>query len=159
MTLEIREYRAADAPALHEVFHAAIHGTASADYTPEQVAAWSPTGIDHGRWAERMRGIAPFVAEEAGRIVGYADVQADGYIDHFFVAPSAGRRGVGSALMRQIHERAAERGIAALYSNVSITARPFFEQWGFVVEAEQRPIARGVAMTNFLMRKALPAAA
>jgi aminoglycoside 3-N-acetyltransferase len=155
MTVQIRAFRDADPPALWEVFHAAVHGTASADYTQEQIDAWSPAEIDQERWAERMRAIAPFVAEEEGRVIGYADVQADGYIDHFFVASSAGRRGVGSALMRQIHERAAERGIAALYSNVSITARPFFEHWGFVVEAEQRPIARGVPMTNFLMRKRL----
>ena len=99
--------------------------------------------------------IAPFVAEDAGTIVGYADVQADGYIDHFFVAASAGRRGVGSALMRRIHATAAERGIAGLYSNVSLTARPFFEHWGFHVEQEQQPVVNGVSMTNFLMRKQL----
>lgn len=158
MTVQIRAFRDDDPPALWEVFHAAIHGTASADYTQEQLDAWSPAAIDQERWAERMRGIAPFVAEEAGKIIGYADVQDDGYIDHFFVAPAAGRRGVGSVLMRRIHERAAERGLTSLNSNVSITARPFFEHWGFVVEAEQRPIARGVPMTNFLMRKMLGAA-
>ena len=153
----IRAFRDDDPPALQEVFYSAIHGTASADYTQEQIEAWAPAEVDAGRWAERMRGIAPFVAEEAGRIVGYADVQADGYIDHFFVAAAAGRRGVGSALMRQIHATAAERGIGALYSQVSMTARPFFEHWGFTVEAEQQPITRGVTMTNYLMRKALNA--
>lgn len=158
MTLQVRAFREGDAPALHEVFYSAIHGTASADYTPEQVEAWAPAEFDQAAWAGRMRGIAPFVAEEDGRIVGYADVQPDGYIDHFFVAASAGRRGVGSALMRQIHAAAAERGIGAFYSNVSITARPFFAHWGFVVEAEQRPVARGVPMTNYLMRKKLTSA-
>lgn len=155
MALVIRSFRDDDPSALHEVFYSAIHGTASADYTQEQVDAWAPAEVDAERWAERMRGIAPFVAEEAGQVVGYADVQVDGYIDHFFVAASAGRRGVGSALMRQIHEAAAERGVHALYSQVSITARPFFEHWGFVVEAEQRPVTRGVPMTNYLMRKGL----
>ncbi|HEY8601286.1 MAG TPA: GNAT family N-acetyltransferase [Thermomicrobiales bacterium] len=153
--MEIREFRAGDEPALREVFFSAIHGTAAADYTPEQVDAWAPAEFDRERWAERMRGIAPFVAEEDGRIVGYADVQGDGYIDHFFVAATAGRRGVGSALMRMIHATAAERGITALYSNVSLTARPFFEHWGFAVEREQQPVANGVTMTNFLMRKPL----
>ena len=42
----------------------------------------------------------PFVAEIEGQIVGYADLQEDGYIDHFFVSGSMARRGVGSALMR-----------------------------------------------------------
>ncbi len=153
--MKVREFRAGDEPALREVFFSAIHGTAAADYTPEQVNAWAPVEFDRERWAERLRGIAPFVAEDGGAIVGYADVQRDGYIDHFFVAASAGRRGVGSALMRRIHATAAARGIPALYSNVSLTARPFFEHWGFHVEQEQRPSANGVSMTNFLMRKQL----
>lgn len=157
MAVQVRAFRDDDPSALHDVFYSAIHGTASANYTQEQVDAWAPAEVDQASWAERMRGIAPFVAEEDGRIIGYADVQADGYVDHFFVAASAGRRGVGSALMRQIHAAAAERGIGALHSNVSITARPFFEKWGFVVETEQHPVARGVTMTNYLMRKALGA--
>lgn len=153
--MEVREFRPGDESALHKVFFSAIHGTASANYTPEQVNVWAPAEYDRERWAERMRGIAPFVAEDSGAIVGYADLQADGYIDHFFVAASAGRRGVGSALMRRIDATAAERGIAGLYSNVSLTARPFFEHWGFAVEQEQHPSVNGVSMTNFLMRKSL----
>ncbi len=153
--MEVREFWAGDEPTLHEVFFSAIHGTASADYTPEQIAVWAPVEFDRERWAERMRGIAPFVAEDGGALVGYADVQDDGYIDHFFVAASAGRRGVGSALMRRIHATAAERGTTGLYSNVSLTARPFFEHWGFHVEQEQHPSVNGVSMTNFLMRKPL----
>ena len=100
-------------------------------------------------------GIKPFVAEEDGKLIGYADVQADGYIDHFFVAAAANRRGVGSVLMRRIHEAAAERHLPELYAQVSLAARAFFEHWGFVVEQEQRVEARGVPMTNFLMRKTL----
>jgi putative acetyltransferase len=86
--------------------------------------------------------------------VGYADVQPDGHIDHFFVAPPS-RQGVGSALMRAILERAAERHFAELYSEVSITARPFFERFGFVVEAPQQVTVRGVVFDNFRMRKRL----
>ena len=102
-----------------------------------------------------MRGIAPFVAEEDGRIVGYADVQADGYIDHFFVAAAAGRRGVGSALMRRIHAVAAARGLTTLHAQVSLAAQPFFGKWGFVVEAEQEVEANGVIFRSARMRKTL----
>ena len=33
-----------------------------------------------------MQALRPLVAEEDGRVVGYADLQASGYIDHFFVS-------------------------------------------------------------------------
>ncbi len=149
----IRPFRSRDAAQLWDVFYAAVHQLACGDYSAEQLAAWAPAEHDPEQWARRMERIRPFVAERAGRIVGYADVQANGYIDHFFVAPAAARSGVGTALMRRIHERAAELGLTRLYSDVSITARPFFERFGFVVEAEQMVAVRGVTMKNFRMAK------
>jgi hypothetical protein len=40
-----------------------------------------------------MRRNRPFVAERLGEIVGFADVQADGYIDQFFVVPEVAGQG------------------------------------------------------------------
>jgi quinol monooxygenase YgiN len=42
-----------------------------------------------------------------------------------------------------------------LTSDVSITARPFFERYGFTVEAEQHPVSCGVPLTNYTMTKKL----
>ncbi len=151
----IRCFRPGEESALWEVFHSAVHSIASKDYSAEQVDAWSPANPDLARWAKRIRGINPFVAERAGVVVGYADVQADGYIDHFFVSAAAARQGVGSALMRKLHEAAGQRNISALFSNVSLTARPFFEQWGFVTLARQSVSARGVFLENVSMKKSL----
>ncbi|MGE0481053.1 MAG: GNAT family N-acetyltransferase [Phycisphaerae bacterium] len=151
----IREFRIGDEPALWQVFYAAIHETAAADYSKEQVDAWAPPGRDPAAWAARVRPLAPLVAERDGIVLGYADVQADGYIDHFYVSPRVARQGVGTALMARIHERASAAGMAELYANVSITARPFFEHCGFRVEREQIVAARGVTFTNYRMRKSL----
>jgi ribosomal protein S18 acetylase RimI-like enzyme len=151
----IREFRQTDPPALWRVFFSAVHETAVVDYSPEQIEAWAPSQPDTAKWAARMEGIRPFVAEIHGQIVGYADLQDDGYIDHFFVAAATARRGVGSALMRWIHEQAANRQIRCLYSNVSIAARRFFARFGFQVEATQEVPVRGVILSNFRMQKAL----
>jgi putative acetyltransferase len=153
MTLSVRDFREGDETALWDVFYSAIHDLASADYTPAQINAWAPSTLDLSKWAARMRRIAPFVAESEGGIVGYGDVQTDGYIDHLFVKPSAARRGVGSSLMERIHQAARLHRIAALFSNVSVTARPFFEKWGFSMESPQTVTIRGVTLMNFRMRK------
>jgi putative acetyltransferase len=153
MTITIREYRSDDAPALWAVYFSAIWETAAKDYSPQQIAAWAPENFDSALWAKRMAGIAPFVAERGGKVVGYADVQQNGYMDHFFVAAHAGRQGVGQALMHQIHARANSTGLTALFSDVSITARPFFESWGFAVEQEQSLVVAGISLTNYRMRK------
>ena len=106
----IRELRPGDEAALAAVLASAVHEVAKADYTPEQLEAWAPTPFDEVRWGERIRALRPFVAEIEGIAVGYADLQASGYIDHFFVAGAYGRRGIGSALMARILDDARARG-------------------------------------------------
>jgi len=159
MKLFIRPFKKGDEADLWRVFFTAIHGLAARDYSPEQVEAWAPAHLEPARWAARIRGTAPFVAQIGNEIVAYADLQADGYIDHFFVAPDFARRGIGSRLMKEIHEVAMHRGIERLFSNVSITARPFFERWGFSVESPQEVTIQGVTLRNFRMEKALTGAA
>lgn len=154
----IRPYRPDDALALLQVFRAAVRTTAAGDYSAEQIDAWAPAEIDaqlRERWIERMRAIGPFVAEVDGAIAGYADVQADGYIDHFYVAPAYGGRGVGAALMARLIATARARGLQRLESDVSRTAQAFFTRFGFEVVAQQRPVVRGVEVPNARMRAVL----
>lgn len=151
----IREFRIGDEPDLHQVFLSAVHEVAIRDYSLEQVAAWAPRSVDPDLWADRMRGIAPFVAEHEGKPVAYADVQPSGYIDHFFVSGPFARKGVGSRLMARIHEEATLKGMRLLTSDVSRTAQPFFEYWGFSIIEERHVVRRGVVIPNAFMKKEL----
>ena len=98
-----------------------------------------------------MREIKPFVADLNGELVGYADVQSNGYIDHFFVSGRHPRRGIGSLLMKRILAEAASIGIPLLTSHVSRTAQPFFHTFGFVIAEQRYPKVRGVVVPNALM--------
>lgn len=153
--MRIRAFRVDDAPDLHAVFFSAIHGIAVKDYTREQVNAWAPVSVDPVLWADRMRGIAPFVVEADGKPIAYADIQPSGYIDHFFVSALFARRGVGSLLMQRLHDEAAAKGIRVLTSNVSRTAQPLFQRWEFSIVEERRPVVRGIVIPNALMKKEL----
>lgn len=70
-----------------------------------------------------------------GCIAGFADLQPSGYIDQFFVAGPYAGRGVGRALMEQIHQATEQVGRARLWADVSLCAEPFFSRSGFAVEA------------------------
>jgi len=153
--MRIRPFSSGDEKALHAVFLSAIHELASKNYTAKQVQAWAPANLDQGLWAERMHGIQPFVVEAGGQIVAYADVQPSGYIDHFFVAAAHARQGVGSMLMNHIRAAANTQSINALTSDVSLTAQPFFERFGFVIVEQRSPVIRGVVVPNAFMRKEL----
>ena len=104
-----------------------------------------------------MRDIQPFVVEADGKIIAYADVQSNGYIDHFFVSGAVARRGIGRLLMERIHAEAIQLNLKELTSDVSRTAQPFYEHFGFQVIEQRSPIMRGVVVPNALMRKSLVA--
>jgi len=147
----LREYRPADAPALLDVFRAAIRRTAAADYNPEQVRAWSDA--DTTTWAPRFEGRFVRVAECDGVPVGFAELEANGHIDRVFVSPDHGRRGVGRTLLTELLAEAERRGLARLWSEVSRTARPLFEAVGFRVVAPQVVTCRGVEFVNYRMER------
>lgn len=153
--MQIRRFKLGDETALFRVFYSAIHDIASRDYSLEQVNAWAPADFDMDLWANLVQKIRPFVAEIKDEIVGYADVQPNGYIDHFFVSGAYPRRGIGSQLMTRIHEEANRLDLTELTSNVSKTAEPFFALHGFQVVERGCPVRRGVTLQNALMRKSL----
>lgn len=153
--MNIRRFKIGDEPALFGIYHSAIHMVASQHYSHEQVMAWAPDKLDADLWRDRMRGIDPFVVEADGEPIGYADVQANGYIDHFFVSGRHQRLGIGAMLMQRIHDEAALLGVHELTADVSRTAEPFFARYGFTVVERRQPERRGVVIPNALMRKNL----
>jgi putative acetyltransferase len=153
--MNIRRFQPGEELALFEIYYSAIHLIAKNNYSEEQLNAWAPADLDRELWVNRIRGINPFVAEVDGKPVGYADVQQNGYIDHFFVSGDYPRKGVGRALMNAIHSESNRLSITELTSNVSQTAQPFFERFGFVVVEQRKPVIRGVEVPNALMRKGL----
>jgi putative acetyltransferase len=155
MALAIRPYRPADVDALIALFRAAVRRVASRDYTQDQVAAWAPDIIDRGPWLERRGSRPTYVAELDGRIAGFSDLEADGHVDMMYVHPDFAGRGVAGALLRHVEAEARARNLARLFTEASITARPFFERYGFRVLAPQTVSLRGQDFVNYRMEKAL----
>jgi len=149
----VRAFKEGDEPALQAVFYSAVHTIAAKDYTVEQLDAWAPHRPDWEAWTARMKALRPFVAELDGRIVGYADLQTTGHIDHFFVSAKHARRGVGRLLMETLQARATELGLARLFSDVSLTAQPFFERFGFSVVERKTVLVGKVSLPNARMEK------
>jgi putative acetyltransferase len=100
----------------------------------------------------RIRELKPFVLEIDGIIVVYADLQLDGYIDHFFVAGKYSRQGLGSLLMSHIIENAITKGITTLTADVSMNAQNFFTRFGFVIVEQRSRMMQGIVLPNFLMQ-------
>lgn len=153
LTLEIRAYGPDDVEATIAVFQRAIRETASRDYDAAQVAAWSE--VDRGGWARARASRPTWVAMSRGEVAGFSDLESNGHVDMMFVHPAHGGAGVASLLLATVEAAAREQGLERLFTEASMTARPFFEKRGFVVEAEQQVHKRGETFTNYRMAKRL----
>lgn len=159
--LLIRPYRDTDARATRSIFERAVRVTAAAHYTAEQRTAWvpdDPLAVVLDDWAARRAAVTTWVAEIDDSVVGFTDLDVEiGYLDMLFVDPDAGRRGVGSALIRQVLDQARSVELREVTVQASRTAQPVFERHGFVVVREQRVERRGVLIENAVMRMVLDA--
>lgn len=145
-----------DIPLLSGLLRASVEGSCRHDYTPAQIAAW--TGRCTGeRWRELLRSDLRFlVARSAdGTPMGFASVRADGFLHSMFVVPVFQRAGVATRLLREAERLASAAGAVEMESEVSLTARPFFEHSGFTVIRRQQVPVGSERLTNFVMRKKL----
>ena len=127
-----------------------------ANYSNERLEAWAASVPDPEEWHARMAGRRTLVAEEGGEVVGFAELEYDRRLDMLYVRKDAVGRGVGRRLYEAVEREARGQGLGGIFTEASITARPFFEQQGFRVVREQMVSRRGVSMTNFVMEKELP---
>ena len=155
--MQIRKYRPGEEAELWHLFHDSVRHIDTALYTSAQLNAWSPDHVDMAKWRARIRSISPFVVEHNSQLIGYADVQATGLVDHFYVHHLWQRKRVGTLLMQILLEVAKQDAIDPLFADVSIAAKPFFESWGFHVEREQWVQIDKQVLKNYRMSRILPA--
>lgn len=151
--IEIRKYQESDALDLWAIFYHTVRNVNLRDYSQAQVEAWAPDAFSSEIWKRKMNLLSPFVAEIDGKIVGYSDLQENGLIVHFFCHHEHQGQGVGRQLMEHVLRMGELQGITRFYSEVSITARPFYERFGFNVIQEQTIEVRGQKLCNFVMEK------
>lgn len=151
--IKIRQYKNSDAQTTWDLFYNTVRKVNICHYTYDQVQAWAPDVFKKKEWTQRMRRLNPFIAELNGVVVGYADLQSDGLIDHFFCHHQYQGLGIGAQLMQHILSEGHKNGITRYYSEVSITAKPFYERFAFTVISEQTVQVRGQTLTNFMMEK------
>lgn len=153
MALIVRRYLPSDLDAVIAIYQSAIREVSAKDYTPEQIAAWSDA--DRDDWAPHRLSRPAWIAEIDGGPAGFTDLEDDGHLDMMFVHGRFQGRGVATALLRQAEAAARQSGLTRIFTEASITARPFFLSRGFELVAEQVVECKGQWLTNFRMHKQL----
>lgn len=121
----IRNYQKSDLKSVIFLFRETVHSINSKDYTQEQVKIWAPENID------------------------------ENYVDRLYVAKDYQRQKIATRLMDKIENHAKKQGQISLYSHVSITAKKFFLDRGYIVNKEQYVEKQNILFKNYIMEKIL----
>ena len=147
--MQIRAYRPSDLEEILTLFRTTVHAVNAADYSPEQLRAWT-SGICPERWHATLSAHHSLVALAHEQIIGFADMDATGYLDRLYVHKDYQRRGIATALCELLERHCDARPFSTC---ASLTAEPFFAGRGYRVIFRQTVERNGISLPNCLMQK------
>ncbi len=153
--MNIRKANQKDLQGILSLFENTVTEVNKHDYSASQLEAWKSSSEDRGRWLAKIKDQYFLVAEEGGTITGFASITPEGYLDTMFVHKEHQRKGIAGSLIEALILYARESEVSEIITEGSITARPFFEKYGFETITKQAVNRKGISITNFKMRKRL----
>jgi len=138
-----------------QLFQSTVMRINARDYAADQIKTWAASTQFPKNWARRIREQHFIIAEQQDQLLGFASLTKEGYLDLMYVHQDHQGQGIATLLLEVIENTAIELGLTQINSDVSITARPFFEKRGYAVLREQQVEVRGAVFTNYHMTKSL----
>lgn len=144
-----------DLDAAGQLIFDSIHGLAHTHYSPEELKAWAPKPYAGDRAKQRFEDQLFFIASDDEGMAAVMTLTPDHHLDVAYSHPRSAGTGAASQTYSTLETFARAQKVRAITSDVSFVARSFFEKRGYKVLAKQHPIANGVKLTNFNVRKDL----
>ena len=151
--LKIRRANLNDLAEMQQLMVETIHSICAKDYRPEQLRVWASGISNQERWLERLTHQFFLVAEQEGRIVGFASLANGDFVDLMYVHKDYQRQGIAHRLLAELEQHSRRKGKLVLTADVSETAQLFFERNGYQVIKEQTKVIDSVEISNFRMEK------
>lgn len=150
----VRLAQPSDAVELKELFQNTVLAVNRRDYSQAEVEDWASCGDNLSKMEDRIKTHYFIVAvNQESQIVGFSSITPQGYLHSMFVHKDFQGKGIATMLLEEIERYAITAGIMRITSEVSLTARPFFEKKGYIVEEEQKRKANQLSLTNFWMER------
>ena len=150
----VRAALQSDAVELKNLFQNTVLAINRRDYSQAEVEDWASCGDDLSNIEDMIKTHYFIVAiNQQLEIVGFSSISPQGYLHSMFVHKDFQGEGIATMLLNEIEQYAITNGIIRITSEVSLTARPFFEKKGYIVEEEQKRKANQLSLTNFWMAK------
>lgn len=152
----IRIARQSDLVELRDLYKNTVLAVNRRDYSQEEVEDWASCGDDLSKIGRMIETHYFIVAvNQQSQIVGFSSITVQGYLHSMFIHKDFQHKGIATILLKDIERYAIAAGIMRITSEVSLTARPFFEKKGYIVQVEQKRKANQLSLTNYWMAKGL----
>ena len=155
MKIELRLAQIGDLVSIQALFVETVDQVCSGDYNAEALRAWISGASKADFWIDKLKRQYFLVAIHEERILGFASLENEDYVDLLYIHKDFQRRGIADQLLTSIEREATRKSISKLNADVSKTALGFFEKRGFIVVQEQSRIVEGMTIGNFRMEKLL----
>ena len=100
----IRKYQSSDCKGITELFYNTVHTVNAKDYTKEQLDVWATRQVDLKKWNQSLQEHCSMVAVDNEIIVGFGDIDKDGYLDCLFVHADYQGKGIATAVCNQLEQ-------------------------------------------------------
>ena len=102
--MKIREYKSSDCNENADLFYNTVHCINAKDYTEDQLNVWATGNIHIDEWNESFLDNYTVVAEENGIIIGFDDINNEGYLDRLYVHKDYQNIGVATAICDRLEK-------------------------------------------------------
>ncbi|MCI9846590.1 GNAT family N-acetyltransferase [Flavobacterium pectinovorum] len=144
-----------DLAEMQKLYIETIQSVCKNDYNPEQIEAWIYGVKNTDRWIDVINTQFVLLAIIEKQITGFGTLKDTNYIDFFYIHKNFQRQGIADKILNALEVEARNHGSKTLTSDISITAKPFFEKNGFIVKTEQKNIRLNTELINYKMEKKL----
>ena len=148
--MKLRKYCPEDCAEMAQLFYDTVHTVNALDYSQAELDAWATGSVDLEAWDRRYRTSHTLIAEKDGRIVGFGNMEENGYLDMLYVHREHQSEGIASAICGVLEE-SCPAGMVTTHA--SVTAKPFFEGRGYRVVVCRQALRHGQTLNNFEMKK------
>ncbi len=147
--MHIRKYCEDDKLIVYKLFRETIQNINLNDYDIEQIREW----VDKSNleiFNDSLLASFSVVCEKNSEIIGFGDINQDGYLDRLYTHKDFQNIGVGTIICDALENNFKGNKV---YVHASITARKFFEKRGYKVIKSQSVKINNVELMNFIMSK------
>ncbi|MDY0987773.1 GNAT family N-acetyltransferase [Flavobacterium sp. CFBP9031] len=153
--MTFRNATISDLNEMQQLYIETIQSVCKKDYNEAQREAWISGVKNTERWIAVIETQYVLLAVIENKIAGFATLKDGDYIDFFYIHKDFQRQGIADKLLTKLELEAQKQHSKMITSDISITAKPFFEKKGFVAKAEQKNVRLGVELINYKMEKNL----